>query len=80
MRSANGGTKYKEVSEVAERDQVSAERQDGISMGSFVKESVRETGNEDYKANGSDQEIDNDVISQEEEMEQSFGTHSDTGV
>ena len=75
MRSANDAANSEEASE---RDQVSAERQDGISMGSVV-ESVREIRNEDDKAKGSDQGSNNDVVSQEE-MEQSFGTHSDTGV
>ena len=75
MISANGTAKNTEISEMAEKDQVPAERKD-IHMGSSVQESVGETGNGEDKA--SDHE--NDVVSQELVMEQSFKTHIDTGV
>ena len=75
MISANNAAKYKEVSEVAEKDQLSAERKD-IHMGSSVQESVGETGNEEDKAS----DHGNDVVSQEQVMERSFETHNDTGV
>ena len=62
---------------MAEKDQISAERIESISMRSSVQESVRETGNEDDKA--SDQEIENNV-SQEKDMKQSLEMDNDTGV
>ena len=78
MRSANGALKSNRVSEMAGRDWVSAEKEDGISMESSVKESVMERENENSKV--SDGGLEKDNISQEEEGEQSFETHSDTGV
>ena len=78
MRSANGASTSNEVSEMAGRDHVSAETRDGISMESSVKKSVMERRNENSKIG--DGGIEKDNISQEEEGEQSFETHSDTGV
>ena len=78
VRSVNHAPRDEKVSEVAERDHVSAERKGGIDTDISVKESVRKTGTEDGKAN--DQGREKDVISQKEEREPSFETHSDTGV
>ena len=54
---------------------MSTESQNGINVGMFDEESVKETGNEDGE--GSDQK---DTIPQEEEREQSLEMHSDTGM
>lgn len=60
---------------MAEGDQMSAERSD---IGSSVKESIKETEVENGKA--SDERKGKDITSQEEETEQSFETHSSTGI
>lgn len=83
MRSANDVAKSKndvakssKVSEMGDRDEVTAEN--GINMERSDKKSVRKTGSEDSKA--SDGGIEKDNISQEKEKRQSFETQSGTGV
>lgn len=61
---------------MGERDQVFAKRRDDINMGGSVKESVREIENEVDSAN--DQGRENNLS--QEEREQTFEPHSDTGM
>lgn len=74
MSLGNCVTKNEEVPGMVERDHVFSEGNNSVN----VRTSGKETGDEDGIAR--DKEIEKDIISQEEEMEQLFETHSDTGV